>query len=166
MQTPPHRACTGTDLAVLLLWGRMASIVRTQHWPPPTLLRMRNKIRGLMESGTQLVSPTAQGRWECTKAKISGLVLMMDTVESGEDSGPPYAAGGEPSPTMSPLSHPPMTLCCSSHALFKFTIGICSSSFMLMIVSRPRPQLAFPASPRSIHRISPFPQHICLVCGF
>ena len=98
-----------------------------------------------MEQGVQLAPLPTEGRWECTRLKFSGPMLMMDTVESDEDSGLPSAAGREARPTISLLSHLTYDAMLPSHPLFMFIIGICSSSFMLMIVSRPHSQLVFAA---------------------
>ena len=85
-----------------------------------------------------------------------GLMLMMDMVESDEDSGPPSVAGREPRPTMSPSIHPTydtMLLLSSiihvyyRHLLIILHVNDCvTTSFAI----------GFCRSSRSVHCISPF----------
>jgi hypothetical protein len=150
-QTLPHRVRTGrTDTGATLQWGKMAPMGRTQQSCPPTRSCMGSKTRtlALTERGAQLVLSPAHGEWGYTTTKSSGAMSMMDMAESDEDSGLPSVAEREPGPTMHPppLSHLWHYAVPPSHSLFMFIIGICSLSFMLMIVSRPRS-----------HWFSPFP---------
>ena len=137
-----------------LLWDRMVLMGRIQHSTHPTRSCMDNKTR--TQALTGRVAPLdlwpAQEGWESTTTRFSGLMSMMDMVESDEDSGPPSVAEREPEPAM-PLFLTPchMTLCCSS--LVHYSISIYSFSFMLMTVSRPR-LLFFPVPSFATHGLS------------
>lgn len=137
--TPLHPVHIGTktDMGGSLLRDRMVLTGRIQHSTHPTRSCMGNRrISVPTERVAQLVPWSAQGGWECTTTKSSVLMLMMDMVESDEDSGQPFVAGPDIWPVRRfSSSHATMTLCCSSRSLFMFIISICSFPFMSMTIS-------------------------------